>query len=57
MVNLVRTTISIREDQLEWVQKNNSLNLSGMVRDVLDELMKPVDQDENKRKDKEGDDK
>ena len=33
-----RTTITLREDQHEWVQ-NNHLNLSSFLRDKLDELI------------------
>ncbi len=31
-----RTTITIREDQLEWVQKHH-LNLSSFIREKLDD--------------------
>lgn len=33
-----RTTITLREDQYEWV-KENRLNLSGVIQDHLDELI------------------
>jgi hypothetical protein len=39
MIRYVRTSITIREDQLEWVRKNNALNLSGLIQDVIDDMM------------------
>ena len=33
-----RTTITLHEDQHEWV-KENRLNLSGIIQDHLDDLM------------------
>jgi hypothetical protein len=34
-----RVNISIREDQHEWVKENGRFNLSGFVREKLDEEM------------------
>jgi hypothetical protein len=39
MVRYVRTSITVREDQLAWIRQNNALNLSGLVQDVIDDMM------------------
>jgi hypothetical protein len=56
MTRYVRTSITIREDQLAWVRKNNALNLSGLVQDVIDDMMamrQEHDQDEHRTERKE----
>lgn len=34
-----RVNVSIREDQHEWARNNESFNLSGFIREKLDEEM------------------
>lgn len=38
-MKLVRRTITIREDQAEWLDRRKSINLSGLVQEKLDEEM------------------
>jgi len=37
---LVIVNIKIRKDQKEWLNKHPSINLSGLVREILDRLQK-----------------
>ena len=34
--------ISIREDQDEWLQTHKSINLSGLVQEKLDEIIRKI---------------
>lgn len=34
-----KTSVRIREDQREWLEENEAFNLSGAVRELLDERM------------------
>ena len=44
---LVRTSINIYEDQLEWLKNHPEFNLSGWIRKEIDALMqKEVNKDE-----------
>ena len=42
MHTVKRKTITIREDQEEWIQENH-LNLSSFIREQLDELIEERD--------------
>lgn len=39
-----RKNVTIREDQSDWIEKR-SVNLSQLVRDVIDEEMGPTDEE------------
>jgi len=38
--DIVSTTIYLRKNQMDWIRDNESFNLSGFVREKIDELMK-----------------
>jgi len=39
MIGMIKKTITIRDDQAEWIRKNH-INFSRLIQDKLDEEMK-----------------
>ena len=53
MKNLKGRGVTITQEQAKWLEKHPEINLSGLLRRTLDELMKKETEEKNAKKEEE----